>query len=336
MMKTLKNTFTQFICAALLLLAGVIVGCEQKTIVEYVPTAEELRVMSSQRIDSAAVRALTADSTMMAMLHDGDSVAVTELLGSLSAEAWILVEDSTGLLITSKNADKRMAPASLTKMMTCMLALENGEMGDTIEITNDVYLSKDSRVKLGDRYLLGDIISEMMLQSDNDAANAIAKHIGGGIGDFCKLMNKKATYLGMDSTHFSNPNGLTADSTFSSAHDLLVLARYCMRDSAFAATAGTAFRDIPLLDGRHLPCENTNLLLGPRIESGMPDMGISPYEGCIGVKTGYTRQAGGCLASAARRNGVTLFLILLNSKSHASRFNESVILLDYGFTLLRK
>lgn len=320
-MMKLRKTFTTFGSAALLLLAGVTVQCRPTP--QYVPTDEELRVMSSQRIDSAAVRVLTADSTMSAMVHETDSAAVAQLLGGLSAEAWIMVEDSTGLLITSKNAHKRLAPASLTKMMTCLLALENGEMGDSVEITQDVFLSKDGRVRLGDRYLLGNLIREMMLQSDNDAALAISKHISGRIEDFCQMMNDKAAYLGMDGTHFSNPNGLTADSTYSTASDLLVLARYCMRDSTFAAITGTSFIDIPLLDGRHLPCKNTNLLLGS-------------YEGCMGVKTGYTRQAGACLASAARRDGVTLFLILLNSKSRASRFTESAVLLDYGFSLLRK
>ena len=303
---------------AILVLAAFVVGCAQEK-PEYVFSEEELRVVSSQLIDSAAALRLTP--TMTATLpEDADSTAVARLLGGLSAKAWIMVEDSTGRLITQKDAHRRMDPASLTKMMTCMLALEKGCMGDTVEVTPDVFLTNDSRVKPGDRYLLGNLVREMMLQSDNNAANAIAKHIAGGIGDFCKLMNRKAAYLGMEGTHFSNPNGLTADSTYTTARDLLVLVRYCMRDSAFAATVGTAFADVPLLDGRHLPCPNTNLLLGG-------------YEGCIGVKTGWTRRAGGCLASAARRDGVTLMLVVLGSKSHAARFTESATLLDYGFRI---
>jgi D-alanyl-D-alanine carboxypeptidase len=94
-----------------------------------------------------------------------------------------------------------------------------------------------------------------------------------------------------------------------------------MRDSAFAKIAGTASTDIPLTDGRHLSSQNTNLLLGS-------------YEGCIGVKTGFTRKAGYCLSSAATRNGVTLFLVLLNSRSQSSRFTESAALLDYGFRIM--
>lgn len=271
-------------------------------------TPEELRVQASQYIDSTFI--LKSDSLAEQALHN-----------NLSAEAWILVEDSSGLLISEKNSRQRMNPASLTKMMTCMLALEHGNMNDTIVITPDVFIQKDSRVRLGDSFLLGHLIQEMMLQSDNDAANAIAKHIGGDIPVFCQMMNEKAAYLGMDSTHFANPNGLTNDSTYSTARDLLILARYCLRDTTFTEIVSTSLIDIPLLDGRHLPCDNTNILL-------------RDYEGCIGIKTGFTRRAGGCLASAATRKGKTLILILLNSNTKATRFKESVELLDYGFQVL--
>ena len=94
-----------------------------------------------------------------------------------------------------------------------------------------------------------------------------------------------------------------------------------MCDSVFAQIVGTAEDDLPLVDGRHLPCQNTNLLLWT-------------YEGCIGIKTGYTRQAGNCLASAATRNGTTLYLVLLGSRGRSSRFKESALLLDYGFRVM--
>ena len=95
-----------------------------------------------------------------------------------------------------------------------------------------------------------------------------------------------------------------------------------MGDSTFAQIVGTKEKDIPLTDGRHLPCRNTNALL-------------TTYEGCIGIKTGFTRQAGNCLASAATREGVTLYLVLLNSRSVSSRFKESALLLDYGFNVMK-
>ena len=251
-----------------------------------------------------------------------DSIEGYDQLAGLTAEAWMLVDDSTGFIISQKNAGKKLFIASITKMMTCLLALENGNMDDTLYITDDVYITKESWVKLGDGYRMEELIYEMMLVSDNDAAYAIAKHIGGDTLTFYGMMNEKAQYLGMDSTHFANPNGMPNNDNYSSASDIIKLSRYCLCDSVFTNIVGTAEMDIPLVDGRHLPCMNTNLLL-------------FNYDGCIGIKTGYTRQAAGCLASAAKRDGTTLYLVLLGSRSRSSRFKESALLLDYGFNVMR-
>lgn len=262
------------------------------------------------------------DSLTLPSLLNLDSIEGRDKLESISAEAWMLVDDNTGFVISQKYANEPAFMASLTKMMTCLLALENGNMTDTVKITEDVFIAKDSRVRLGDGYVLSHLIDEMMLVSDNDAAYALAKQIGGDTLTFCEMMNEKAAYLGMTNTHFANPNGMPNFENFSSASDLIRLSRYCMRDSIFAQIVGTKEKDIPLTDGRHMPCRNTNVLL-------------TTYEGCIGIKTGFTRQAGNCLASAATREGVTLYLVLLNSRSMSSRFTESAILLDYGFNVMK-
>ena len=262
------------------------------------------------------------DSVTFQTIINPDSVEGFDKLSTLSAEAWMLIDDSTGMVISQKYANEPQYMASLTKMMTCLLALENGNMADTVEITKDVFINRNSRVRLGERYLLGNLIYEMMLQSDNDAAYAIAKHLAGDTLKFCEIMNEKAAYIGMSNTHFANPNGMPNINNYSTACDLIRLARYSMRDSAFATVVGTAYKDVPLVDGRHMACYNTNVLL-------------NKYQGCIGIKTGFTRQAGNCLASAATRDGITLYLILLNSRSRSSRFNESAILLDYGFKAMK-
>ena len=262
------------------------------------------------------------DSVTFQTIINPDSVEGFDKLSTLSAESWMLIDDSTGMVISQKYANEPQYMASLTKMMTCLLALENGNMADTVEITKDVFISRNSRVRLGERYLLGNLIYEMMLQSDNDAAYAIAKHLAGDTLKFCEIMNEKAAHIGMSNTHFANPNGMPSNNNYSTACDLIRLARYSMRDSAFATVVGTAYKDVPLVDGRHMACYNTNVLL-------------NKYQGCIGIKTGFTRQAGNCLASAATRDGITLYLILLNSRSRSSRFNESAILLDYGFKAMK-
>ena len=275
-------------------------------------TPEQERLSHINLIDSV---------TLPSLLHL-DSIEGSDKLESISAEAWMLVDDNTGFVISQKYANEPAFMASLTKMMTCLLALENGNMTDTVKITEDVFIAKDSRVRLGDGYVMSHLIDEMMLVSDNDAAYALAKQIGGDTLTFCEMMNEKAAYLGMTNTHFANPNGMPNFENYSSASDLIRLSRYCMRDSSFAQIVGTKEKDIPLTDGRHMPCRNTNVLL-------------TTYEGCIGIKTGFTRQAGNCLASAVTRGGITLYLVLLNSRSMSSRFTESAILLDYGFNVMK-
>ena len=298
----------------LIMLLMVVVACQMsdKTGSRVALTPEQLRLEKINTIDSFSLRTVL----------NPDSMDGWEQLSTLSADAWMLIDDSTGYIISQKYANEPRFMASLTKMMTCLLALENGNMTDTVHITNDVFICKDSRVRLGEGYLLGDLLYEMMLQSDNDAAYAIAKHISGDTLSFCDMMNEKAAYLGMTNTHFVNPNGMPAPDNFSTANDLIRLARYAMRDSMFAEIVGTTEKSVPLIDGRHMDCRNTNALL-------------FSYEGCFGIKTGYTRQAGNCLASAATCDGTTLYLVLLHSRSMRSRFTESAILLDYGFRVMQ-
>lgn len=274
-------------------------------------TPEQIRLEQISHLDTTSLRTVL----------NPDSIVGRTKLDSLTADAWMLVDDSTGIVISEKHGYERRYMASITKMMTALIALEKGNLSDSIDISSDVYINRDSRVRLGDGYVMHDLIYEMMMISDNDAAYAIAQHVGGDTLRFYDLMNQKAQYLGMDSTHFANPNGMPNDNNFSSAADLIKLARYAMRDTMFAGIVGTAERDIPLTDGRHLACRNSNALL-------------HTYEGCIGIKTGFTNQAGYCLASAATRNGHTLMLILLHSKKHATRFTESAALLDYGFRVM--
>lgn len=302
-----------FRCSCLLVLLAAVVSCRwgDQAGSRVALTPEQIRL---EHIN-------TIDSTTLSTIFTPDSTA-TEQLEALSADAWMLIDDATGMVISQKYANEPRFMASLTKMMTCLLALENSNLEDTVRITEDVFICRDSRVRLGEGYLLGDLLYEMMLQSDNDAAYALAKHVGGDTIRFCEMMNEKAAYLGMENTHFANPNGMPAPDNYSTAGDLIRLARYAMRDSLFAAIVGTTEKKVPMIDGRHMDCYNTNVLL-------------SSFDGCIGIKTGFTRQAGYCLASAATREGRTLYCVLLNSRSMRTRFTESAILLDYGFRIMR-
>ena len=253
-----------FRCSCLLVLLAAVVSCRwgDQAGSRVALTPEQIRL---EHIN-------TIDSTTLSTIFTPDSTA-TEQLEALSADAWMLIDDATGMVISQKYANEPRFMASLTKMMTCLLALENSNLEDTVRITEDVFICRDSRVRLGEGYLLGDLLYEMMLQSDNDAAYALAKHVGGDTIRFCEMMNEKAAYLGMENTHFANPNGMPAPDNYSTAGDLIRLARYAMRDSLFAAIVGTTEKKVPMIDGRHMDCYNTNVLL-------------SSYDGCIGIKTG--------------------------------------------------
>ena len=183
-------------------------------------TREELRLQKIALMDTA-----------LASYVRLDSIEGYDRLAGLSAEAWMLVDDYTGFIISEKNAASKRFIASITKMMTCLLALENGNMDDTVCVEAEDCLTRDAWVKAGDTYLLGNLIREMMLVSDNNAAYTIARHIGGDTLTFYAMMNDKATYLGMDSTHFASPNGMPNDSNYSCARDLIRLSRYCLSDS---------------------------------------------------------------------------------------------------------
>lgn len=254
---------------------------------------------------------------------DLDTIPGRHDLDSVTAESWLLVEANTGIPIVGKNYNKRMFPASLTKMMTCILALERGQymMDDTIYISEDVFISKNSRTRLNDTYLMKNLLVEMMMLSDNDAAYAIAKHVAGDTTAFCNMMNKKARRINMNRTHFANPNGVPNPKNYSTAADLAKLVRYCMDNPQFAKIVSTIEEDIKLADGRHMPSKNTNRLL-------------EEYPGCIGVKTGFINASGGCLAVAAQREGVRLYLVMLKSK-YGKRFSEAPIILDFGFNVAK-
>jgi D-alanyl-D-alanine carboxypeptidase len=259
--KVMRLTTSLFI----VVLVGLISCSQARAPLGYRLSFEEMRRAHIDLVDTVTLRT--------------DSIGAIEELALLTAESWMLIDDSTGLVISTKNANRIACMASITKIMTCLLALENSNLDDSVYIDEDSYISKDSRVKLGDGFLLSCLIDEMMLVSDNDAAYAIAKHVGGDTLRFCEMMNEKAAYLGMDNTHFANPNGIPNIDNYSSASDLVRLCRYAMRASLFYNIVSTVEKDIPLLDGRHMSCHNTNVLL-------------SSYEGCIGIKTGFTRQAG--------------------------------------------
>ncbi len=245
-------------------------------------------------------------------------------LKKLSAEAWLMIDASDGYILSSKNPDKIMYPASMTKMMTCILACESGYLNETVTISKEAASTSYGNVKRGERYKLKDLLYRVMLPSDNGAAHAVGEFLSSKDSiDFATMMNIKAKTLGMKNTHFVNAHGLPDDNHYSTATDMMRLLRYCMKNKTFAEIVSKSSCDIYTQSGTRIHLKSTNRL-------------FDKYQGCIGVKTGTTRAAGGCLASAVVRNGVKIYLVIMKCEPARERTDESIVLYNKGFEMIKK
>ncbi|WP_415933158.1 D-alanyl-D-alanine carboxypeptidase family protein [Ruminococcus champanellensis] len=236
----------------------------------------------------------------------------------ISAQAYVLMEADTGKVLLSKNGDEKRPIASTTKIMTTLLCLESGGLDDWFVVDPEAIRVEGSSMGLQE----GDVVTKrmlcygMLLPSGNDAANATAVRLAGSIPKFAKLMNARAARIGMTHTCFVTPSGLDAEGHGASARDMGLLARTAMQNPDFRAIcsqsrAEVCFGNPPY--NRWL--KNTNKLL-------------TMYEGVVGVKTGFTDEAGRCLVSFCERDGVSLLCVTLHAKDD---WNDHMKLYDYGF-----
>lgn len=244
----------------------------------------------------------------------------------IAAQSAILIEASTGRVIWEKQADDRHYPASMTKIMTALLGLDIISPHTEIFISPEAAATEDCPlgIRAGDCLTAEELLTGMMMVSDNGAAVAVAEQIDGSTAEFARRMNEKAQELGMEHTHFSNPNGLTDPNHYSTARDMARLAKYAMENPSFRRMVSQRERVIrwTLPRNGHLLVLNTNKLLGS-------------YGGTTGIKTGWTSAAGGCLAASARRNGVELIAVLMQTSGPEERFTDAEKMLSYGFSHVR-
>ena len=242
------------------------------------------------------------------------------------ADSAILIEASTGRVIYEKNADVERPPASMTKMMTCILGLEYLQKRTLIPISEIAAYTEDNYFYWtpGDVIQADELMLAMMMESDNGAAVAIAQAISGSTSDFAYLMNKRADELGCTNTNFVTPNGLPNENHYSTARDMAKIAMYGMsvpnfRDIVSMKKAIIHWRSP---SEKFSEAQNTNELLGI-------------YDGMTGIKTGWTRAAGGCLAASAMRNNTELIAIIMHSTDNQTRFDDAEKLLNYGFDTVK-
>ncbi|MCI6099435.1 MAG: D-alanyl-D-alanine carboxypeptidase [Selenomonas sp.] len=249
---------------------------------------------------------------------DGLVLSPDDALPRVTARSAVVMEARTGRVLYERNMDNRQFPASTTKIMTLIIALEKGNLDDVVKVGPHAAGTEGSTLWLeeGDEITLRELLYGMMLHSGNDATVAVAEHIAGSVDAFARLMTDKAHEIGANDTNFVNANGLPDDAHYTTAHDLALIASYGYTLPEFEEIVSTKEITFPWVK------DETHLL---RNENQM----LWLYEGGNGVKTGYTDAAGRCLVSAAKRDGIQLVAVVLDSNW---MWNDSILLLDYGFS----
>lgn len=254
----------------------------------------------------------------------------------LNAEGALLIDFDSNRVLYEKNSNKKLYPASTTKIMTAILAIELGNMDDIVKVDEEVVdLSAGSNIALDydEEMKMEDLLNALLVASANDAALAIGKHISGSLEEFIALMNTKAEELGAVNTHFANPNGLHDDNHYSTAYDLFLISKYAMRNEAFRKYVSTSEYTIPPTNKKteERLIHNTNKFLYGD-ETMEIDNHIVPikYEGIKGIKTGTTPEAQHCLISYAERDGKKMISVILKSDGKQV-YSDTYKILNYGF-----
>lgn len=245
----------------------------------------------------------------------------------VDAKAAILMEVNTGEIIYKLNEHERLAPASITKIMTMLLgveALNSGRisLNDKVIISNHASRMGGSQVYLeaGETQTVEDLFRAIAIRSANDASVALAEHIAGSEEIFVKMMNEKAKELGMENTHFANASGLPNENHYVSAYDVAIMSKELLKYPIVNEWLTTYMYDLKVGRNKNSvqTMVNTNRL-------------VKEYEGTTGIKTGSTNEAGFCISASAKRGDLELIAVVLGSKTSQIRFDEAKRMLDYGF-----
>ncbi len=241
----------------------------------------------------------------------------------ISAVTAVLLDGETGQVLYDKNMHIQRAPASTTKILTAIIAIEEGDLKEKVKVSRNAAYQEGSSIYLepGEKITLEELVYGILLASGNDAAVAIAEHISGSIEEFSRLMNKRAIEMGARNSNFLNPNGLPQTGHLSTAYDLAVIMKYALQNEKFSQITATRHKTISWANkewGRGL--RNHNKLLWN-------------YKYCTGGKTGFTKAAGRCLVASAEKEDRQVISVVLNSPVD---WTDSRKLLDYGFDNFKK
>lgn len=241
-------------------------------------------------------------------------------LPKTNSRRYIVYDRISKSMIIGKNEDVKSAMASTTKIMTTIVILEKSDLDETVTVSAKAGGTGGSRLglKRGDKASVKDLLYGLMLRSGNDAAVALAEHVGGSVKEFAELMNEKAIELGLTNTHFVTPHGLDDANHYTTALELAKLTDYAMDNETFAKIVGTKSTTI-YINNQPRQINNTNELLGV-------------LNGVVGVKTGFTNNAGRCLVTETKRNNMDIITIVLGADTKKDRTKDSVNLIEYTFS----
>ena len=241
-------------------------------------------------------------------------------LPKTNSRRYIVYDRISKSMIIGKNEDVKSAMASTTKIMTTIVILEKADLNEKVTVSAKAGGTGGSRLglKRGDKASVRDLLYGLMLRSGNDAAVALAEHVGGSVKEFAELMNEKAIELGLTNTHFVTPHGLDDANHYTTALELAKLTDYAMNNETFVKIVGTKSTTI-YINNQSRQINNTNELLGV-------------LNGVVGVKTGFTNNAGRCLVTETKRNNIDIITIVLGADTKKDRTKDSVNLIEYTFS----
>lgn len=251
----------------------------------------------------------------------------------VQAESAVVMEASTGAVLYEKNAHEQLYPASITKIMTTLLAVENSTLDEEVTFSYESVhnIERDSTHifrDVGEIMTLEECLYAVMLGSANDCAYAVAEHVGKGYDNFIAMMNDKASQLGCQDTHFNNPHGLTDQEHYTSAYDMALISKAALENETFRVITGTKRYTIPCTN-KH-PDEETLLVNHHKMLTNYQGEKAYLYDYCIGGKTGYTALARNTLVTFAEKDNMTLICVVMKTDSKA-QYTETRQLLDYCF-----
>lgn len=250
---------------------------------------------------------------------------------SVSSKSAYLMEEDTGTVLYSKKANTKHYPASITKIMTALVAIENSDLDEKVSFSEEAVYNNEGDTSnigrdVGEKMTMEECLYGMMLESANECAWAIAEHVGGTEKKFVKMMNEKAEELGCTNTHFNNPNGLPDEKHWTTAHDMALIAQAAFKNDTFARIVGTSTYTIPPTNKHKDPTylrNHHNML-------HYYTTGVYVYDGCLGGKTGYTTVANSTLVTYAKRDGMTLVCVVMDAQSPA-HWIDTTNLFNWGF-----